>query len=65
MNKIRRREDLPPLERAVSEALDQLNHICYGTIHSWSYPVDFLGFLADEGYQVVPLAAQQSGEAAR
>ncbi|MEV4174007.1 hypothetical protein [Nonomuraea sp. NPDC049709] len=56
MAEIRRRDDLPARERAVSVALDQLNHICYGTTHSWAYPVDFLDFLADEGYTVVSVA---------
>ncbi|GAA4221480.1 hypothetical protein FHR32_005104 [Streptosporangium album] len=53
---IRRREDLPPLERAVSDALDELNSSMHGMLSSWSYPVEFLEFLAEEGHTVVSTA---------
>lgn len=53
---IRRREGLPPLERAVSDALDELNSSMHGLLSSWSYPVEFLEFLAEEGHTVVPAA---------
>lgn len=62
MKAIRRREDLPPLERAVSDALDEYLVRLHGRISSWVYPVEFLEFLAEEGYQVAPIT-NQSGEA--
>lgn len=55
MADIRRREELPDRERAVSDALDDLNHSMHGLISSWAYPVEFLEMLAERGFTVVPL----------
>lgn len=44
----------PPLERAVSDALDELNCRHYGRVSGWVYPVEFLEFLAEEGHTVTP-----------
>ena len=60
---IRRRDDLPPLERAVSDALDELNVRCYGRVSGWVYPVQFLEFLAQEGHTVVPAAELETTRA--
>lgn len=49
----RRRDDLPPLERAVSDALDQLNHQMHGIVSSWAHPAEFLDLLREQGYAVV------------
>ncbi len=53
-----RRDDLPPLERAVSDALDDINHRCHGLTSSWAYPAEFLEALRDAGYGVVSIDAQ-------
>jgi len=46
------RDDLPPRERAVSDALDELNGRMHGLVSSWAYPEEFLEFLAEHGYAV-------------
>jgi hypothetical protein len=61
LKRIRCREDLPPLERAVSDVLDEYNVRLMGRVSGWVYPVEFLEFLAEEGYQVVPIG--ERGEA--
>lgn len=48
-----KRDDLPPLERAVSDALDDINHRCHGLISSWAYPEEFLEALSEADYTVV------------
>lgn len=52
-----RRDDLPPVERAVSDVLDDLLHRHHGIQTSWSNPEDFIALLRDEGYEVVPVSA--------
>jgi hypothetical protein len=47
-----KRDDLPPLERAVSDGLDHVNHACHGLTSSWAYPEEFLEQLGDAGYEV-------------
>lgn len=49
-----RRDDLPPVERAVSDALDDTLARHHGITTSWSNPETFLRTLRDEGYDVVP-----------
>lgn len=55
----RRRDDLDWRHRAVSDALDELNHRMHGLSSSWAYPEEFLEFLAEQGYTVVPDEAFQ------
>lgn len=57
-----RRNDLEPLQRAVSDALDELNHRMHGLVSSDAYPDDFLGLLAEHGYAVVPAACPETAE---
>lgn len=56
-----RRSGLGPVEGAVSEALDELNHRMHGMTSSWSYPEEFLDFLRDRGYAVVSVDKAVSG----
>ncbi len=55
-----RRDDLYPLHRAVSDALDELNHRMHGLMSSNAYPEDFLQFLAERGYTVVPATCTET-----
>jgi hypothetical protein len=48
-----KRDDLDPMERAVSDALDHVNHACHGLTSSWAYPEEFLEQLGDTGFDVV------------
>ncbi|MGI5161418.1 hypothetical protein [Microbispora sp. CA-102843] len=50
-----RRDDLPPLERAVSDTLDDHLTRHHGIHSSSTHPRDFLETLAERGYQVVEL----------
>lgn len=53
-----RRDDLPEEPRAVADVLDNWLVRMYG-VHSGSHNVGlFLDLLADEGYTVVPIAAE-------
>ncbi|MBP2704436.1 hypothetical protein JOL79_11485 [Microbispora sp. RL4-1S] len=50
-----RRDDLPPLERAVSDTLDDHLARNHGILTSSAHPRDFLEALAEHGYQVIEL----------
>lgn len=51
-----RRDELPPVERAVSDALDDVLHRHHGIMTAWSNPEDFLAALRNEGYDIVPIS---------
>lgn len=51
-----RRDDLDPLTRAVSDALDELLFRHHGISTSWSNPESFIKWLGERGYVVVPMA---------
>ncbi|MEU8035684.1 hypothetical protein [Streptosporangium sp. NPDC049078] len=48
-----RRDELPDLERAVSDTLDELNHRMHGLTSSNAHPHEFLTFLAERQHVVV------------
>ena len=50
---IRKRDELPYRERAISDTLDEYLTRLHGTISSWAYPVEFLEFLEKRGYTVI------------
>lgn len=52
IGRIRKRDELPPLERAVSDTLDEWLSRLHGTFTSWSGPVEFLEWLKERGYVV-------------
>jgi hypothetical protein len=52
---IRERNKLPPLEKAVSDTLDELLFRDFGVMSSWVHPEDFIEFLKDRGYKVVKI----------
>lgn len=51
-----RRDDLPPLERAVSDTLDEYLSRHHGIVTSNANPEDFLDWLRENGHAVVPIA---------
>lgn len=50
---IRKRDMLGPLDRAVSDTLDEYLSRIHGVFTSWAHPLDFLCWLQDRGYDVV------------
>ena len=51
---IHRRDDLPEMERAVSDTLDEYLSRCYGIVAtSWAHPYEFILWLEERGYKVV------------
>ncbi len=51
--KIRRRDDLNPLDRAVSDTLDEYLSRMQGIIaSSWVHPVEFIYWLEERGYTI-------------
>lgn len=50
---IRKREYLAPLDRAVSDTLDEYLSRIHGITTSWAHPLDFLDWLQERGYNVV------------
>ena len=53
LSEVNRRANLPPLERAVSDTLDEYLSRMHGIIaSSWVYPVEFLQWLRSRGYEV-------------
>lgn len=48
-----RRDDLPPLERAVSDTLDEWLVRMHGVTSSHSFPQEFLTWLREGGYEVI------------
>lgn len=53
-----RRDDLDPIERAVSDALDDILFRHHGIVTSWSNPETFLEILGDLGYVVIHTTQQ-------
>lgn len=53
MSEGRKRNELPPRERAVNDTLDEYLARLHGIISSWAYPVEFLEFLEKRGYTVI------------
>lgn len=53
---INRRDDLPPLERALSDTLDEWLYRMHGVISSWAAPVEFIEWLMKRGYEVREIA---------
>ena len=58
ISKIRKRADLPPMERAVSDTLDEWLVCEHGVFTSWAAPEDFLFWLEKRGYVIVPKEMQ-------
>ncbi len=50
---IRNRDDLPDLERAVSDTLDEYLMRIHGIASSWAYPSDFMLWLNHKGYKII------------
>ena len=50
---VNRRADLPPLERAVSDTLDEYLARLHGIMSSWAGPQEFLEWLRGRGYEVI------------
>ena len=57
----RRRADLAPTERAVSDALDEYLVRIHGLFTSWADPDSFIQFLYDRGYEVTKMK-REDGE---
>ena len=50
---LNRRDDLEPLERAVSDTLDEYLSRVQGIFAtSWAHPVEFIDWLEERGYTV-------------
>ena len=47
-----RRDELPPMERAVSDTLDEWLSRLHGVLTSWNGPIEFLEWLGNRGYVV-------------
>lgn len=50
-----RRDELPPLERAVSDTLDTWMIQMHGIFSSWADPEFFISLLAKNGYKIVKI----------
>ncbi len=48
-----KRDDLDPLTRAVSDALDDLLLRHHGIASSWANPETFIEALAEDGYMII------------
>lgn len=57
-----RRADLPPLERAVSDTLDEYLVRMHGIMSSWAHPDYFLEWLGKRGYTVVAAEGHPDGQ---
>jgi hypothetical protein len=55
---IRKRDDLPPRLRAISDALDEYLLRMHGICTSWANPFEFLTWLEERGYTVDELAKE-------
>lgn len=55
VSRIRKREDLPPLERAVSDTLDEYLFRLHGVMTSWADPYCFMEWLKGRGYKIVKI----------
>jgi hypothetical protein len=60
VNEIRRRDELPPLERAVSDTLDEYLHRLHGTVTSWADPCLFMEWLEGRGYKIIKATAPEN-----
>ena len=56
---IRKRNMLAPLDRAISDALDEYLIRIHGITTSWTHPLDFLTWLQDRGHDVVPIEKEE------
>src|SRR3990172_4785731 len=56
-----KRDELPQLERAVSDALDEYLSRLHGIFSGWAYPIEFLQFLKERGYSICSYS-QNDGE---
>ncbi len=52
---IRKRDMLGPLDRAISDALDEYLIRIHGITTSWAHPLDFLAWLQERGYDVIKM----------
>ena len=52
MYKPRKRDDLAPLERAVSDTLDEWLIREHGIFSSWANPSNFIDWLKKRGYEI-------------
>jgi hypothetical protein len=48
-----KRDNLPPLERAVSDALDEWLWRIHGVMSGWAHPHEFIDWLKERGYAVI------------
>ena len=48
-----KRDDLHPLERAVSDTLDEWLMRMHGIYTSWADPIEFIDWLRERGYIIV------------
>jgi len=55
MNEEHIRNNLPPLERALSDTLDEYMINLHGIIQGWAYPDDFIYNLEKRGYKIVSI----------
>ena len=55
VSKIRERDKLPALERAVSDTLDEWLCRMHGIFTSWADPVEFIEWLNNRGYEIKAL----------
>lgn len=56
---IRKRDDLCPLDRAVSDTLDEYLIRIHGITTSWAHPCDFILWLQDRGYQIYKMVTEE------
>lgn len=52
--RIRKRDDLAPMERAISDTLDEWLIREHGIFSTWANPEDFIYWLKERGYEIVP-----------
>lgn len=57
---IRKRDDLPELERAVSDTLDEYLYRLHGSICSWAHPFEFIDWLYRRGYKIERIKCSNS-----
>jgi len=50
LSEIHKRNELPSMERAVSDTLDEYLSRLHGIMSSWAYPIEFIEFLGERGY---------------
>ena len=57
-----KRDDLHPLERAVSDTLDELMMTMHGMASSWAHPIEFIDWLREKGYIIVSKEDSNDGQ---